>query len=303
VIWLFNFMLPLGTLGGTNSYGEFINDLGQVSGHSETSNTANADTGCPPFDPFIWQYGKMTDINPGNFGGAQGGTNFLNNQGQAVGFGTLPGELVTHPFLWSKRKLTDLYYVGNFGGALNSAFNVSEKGHAVGVASTADGSQILAVLWRNGEFTNLTTLSGDDCSEPFRINSHDQIVGISFSCQTGAQHAFLWENGAMFDLTALIPGDSGLQLLSANWINEDGVIATQALQVATGATFGVLLFPNDESEAETEVVSSTTLTHTTSTEATINTRNVAVFSDETGRLKSQFLRPFSPAMLHNKSPN
>src|SRR5580658_5827725 len=34
-IWQFGVSRPLGTLGGVQSYGEFINDRGQVSGHSE----------------------------------------------------------------------------------------------------------------------------------------------------------------------------------------------------------------------------------------------------------------------------
>jgi uncharacterized membrane protein len=91
VLWEFGYMRRLGTLGGTNSYGEFINDLGQVSGHSETSTVPNPVTQCPPFDPFIWQNGKLIDINPGNFGGAEGGTNFLSNGGYAVGYGTTLG--------------------------------------------------------------------------------------------------------------------------------------------------------------------------------------------------------------------
>jgi probable HAF family extracellular repeat protein len=250
VVWEYGFVRALGTLGGTNSYGEFINDHGQISGHSQTSNVVDPNTGCPPFDPFIWQNGKMTDINPGNFGGAEGGTNFLNDQGQAVGFGSLQGETADHPFLWSRGKLTDLYYVGNLGGPVSAAYNVNELGHVVGISTTAGGS-VLAVLWRNGEFTNLISLSadGDDCSAPYRINSRDQIVGVSFSCETGVEHAFLWESGEMVDLNTLIPADSGLELESAAWINDDGVIAVQALLTEgsnSGDSRAVLLIPSGE---------------------------------------------------------
>jgi uncharacterized membrane protein len=115
-IWQFGVSRPLGTLGGVQSYGEFINDRGQVSGHSETSTTPDPVTGCPPFDPFIWQNGKMTDINPGNFGGAIGGTNALSNGGQAVGFGYTTDELGADPFLWQKGQLTNLSTIGNLGG-------------------------------------------------------------------------------------------------------------------------------------------------------------------------------------------
>ena len=249
VIWQFGVMRRLGSLGGTDSYGEFINDLGQVSGHAQTSTTPNANTGCPPFDPFIWQDGIIKDINPGNFGGAEGGTNFLSNGGDAVGFGTQAGEIVSHPFLWKNGKTTDLNTIGSLGGATNSAFNANDFGHVVGVNSTADNSAFHAVLWRNGQFTDLSTLSGDDCSEPFRINNGEQIVGISFSCETGVSHAFIWERGEMVDLDTLIPSTAGIQLTSANWINDDGVIAAQGVLIAgsdMGASRAVLLIPDGE---------------------------------------------------------
>jgi len=302
VVWEGGFVRPLGTLGGTDSYGEFINDLGQISGHSQTSNVVNSNIGCPPFDPFIWQNGKMTDINPGNFGGAEGGTNFLNNQGQAVGFGTLPGEAEAHPFLWNRGKLTDLYNVGNLGGPLSSAINVNDVGHVVGLSTTADGA-FLAVLWRDGEFTNLMTLSadGDDCSEPYRINSLDQIVGVSFSCETGVEHAFLWEGGQMEDLNTLIPADSGLELESANWINDDGVIAAQAVLTQgdnSGDFRAVLLIPTGEWFDDTQTVkskpaSSDAMTRTPKMRSLVQTRD--------GRVNPILLRPFAPAVLVGKS--
>ena len=420
-VWEFGSPRPLGTLGGTDSYGEFINNLGQVSGHSETSNTANADTGCPPFDPFIWENGKITDINPGNFGGAEGGTNFLNNQAQAVGFGTLSGEVVSHPFLWSRGKLTDLFTVGNLGGPLNSAYNVNELGHAVGVNSNADGA-ILAVLWRNAGFTDLLSLNkdGDDCSEPFRINSWDQIVGVSFSCETGVEHAFLWENGELEDrlctricenvhstrlsgrrlfslrrppkqpilarmadkpgpslwkwrseggmmerlpqrfcppselgnprrtrvstfpqrrrlrlsnwtqppnprksnvstdsrpepedLNQLIPTDSGLELESANWISDEGVIAAQAVLTEgsdSGDSRAVLLIPSGEcdrgAQAEsTAAPKNATITSKSGDPTTGTPKKSALVKTADGRLNPTLLRPFAPAVLRSKAQN
>jgi probable HAF family extracellular repeat protein len=308
VTWQSGAMIPLGTLGGTNSYGEFINDLGQVSGHSETSTTPNAVTGCPPFDPFIWENGTMTDINPGNFGGALGGTNFLNNRGQAVGFGTLAGEVGAHAFLWSERKLTDLSNVGNLGGQLDSGLNVNERGHVVGVSSTAAGA-IIGVLWRDEELINLSTLNGDDCSQPAFINSQDQIVGSSFSCETGVSHAFLWEDNELVDLNTLIPADSGLELESADWINNDGVIAAQAVLtegINAGASRAVLLIPNGDSDSNTQAESSirrnASITSQSGTTAQSPAKKLITALTEDGRVNPMLLRPFNPAKLRSKTP-
>jgi probable HAF family extracellular repeat protein len=308
VIWQFGTMRRLGSLGGTDSYGEFINNLGQVSGHAQTSNVPNADSGCPPFDPFIWQDGIIKDINPGNFGGAEGGTNFLSNGGDAVGFGTQAGEIVSHPFLWRNGKTTDLNAIGTLGGATNSAFNANDLGHVVGVDSTADNAFVIAVLWRNGQFTDLSTLSGDDCSEPFRINSADQIVGISFSCETGASHAFVWERGEMVDLDTLIPSTAGIQLTSANWINDDGVIAAQGVLIAgtnMGATRAVLLIPTGECDPATRAAAQAAQTSAaTGPSAELASRSLsksAIVFGAAGRLDPMFFKPFSPAALLRKT--
>ena len=251
VAWEFGVMVPLGTLGGTNSYGEFINNRGQVSGHAEISNVPNPIIGCPPFDPFIWENGKMIDINPGNFGGPFGGTNFLNNHGQATGYGDT-AEPRAHPFLWDNGKITDLFTVGNLGGSYGGGLNVNEECHVVGVASLPGDASSHAVLWRESEFVDLKTLAGDGCSQPSFIDSRDRIVGVSAPCDFSTQRAFLWEDGEIVDLDMLIPADSGIQLKSADWINEHGEIAAQGVLTATGDTRAVLLIPDRDCDDDCE---------------------------------------------------
>jgi probable HAF family extracellular repeat protein len=307
-VWQFGFLQRLGTLGGSESYGEFINDLGQVSGHSQTSNTPDSNTGCPPFDPFIWENGHMTDINPGNFGGAMGGTNFLDNRGQAVGFGTTAGEASADPFLWQNGVLTNLSSVGTLGGE-GSAFNVNDRGHVVGINLTADGSAELAVLWSDGKFTNLSTLSGFDCSQPARINNRDQIVGTSFSCETGAARAFLWENGEMLDLNTLIPGNVDIELQSAGWINEEGLIAAQGV-LTTGSNMGaaraVLLIPNGPCDPGVQAARAAALKSMAAARQSATTgglRSGALLRGHDGRVNPMFLKPVSPAVLRSQIQN
>jgi probable HAF family extracellular repeat protein len=303
-IWEFGVSHRLGTLGGVQSYGEFINDRGQISGHAETSTATNPVTGCPPYDPFVWQAGKMTDMNPGNFGGAAGGTNFLSNGGYAVGYGTTAGEASFDPFLWHEGKATNLNTIGSLGGA-GSGFNVNDIGHAVGVNVTPDGSVEHAVLWRDDTFTDLLTLPAYDCSEAFRINNHDQIVGFAFSCETGASSAFIWEDGEMVDLNALIPADSGLQLLEANWINGDGVISAQAVLTAggnSGDSRAVLLIPAgicDPSDLTSPPVRAAVGAPQARAAAAV-TAGAAILRTADGRIDPMWMRPVSSAQLRRK---
>jgi probable HAF family extracellular repeat protein len=301
-IWQFGVVRPLGTLGGVQSYGEFINDLGQVSGHSETSATPDPTTGCPPFDPFIWQNGKMTDINPGNFGGAIGGTNALSNGGQAVGFGYTADEAGADPFLWDKGKLTNLSTIGSLGG-IGSALSVNDYAHVVGFDYTPDLALHYAVLWREGTFTNLGTLSGYDCSYPFRINNHDQIVGFVSSCETGAVSAFIWEDGEMVDLNALIPADSGLQVQYPTWIDEEGVISAQGVLTAgasTGDTRALLLIPVGACDpAELSAAVKALSARTPAAVPAGVTAEPVSLRDPNGRIDPRWLRPLSPAQLRS----
>jgi probable HAF family extracellular repeat protein len=300
VAWVFGLTVPLGTLGGTNSYGEFVNNLGQVSGHSETSNVPDPNTGCPPFDPFIWGNGKMTDINPGNFGGPFGGTNFLNNQGDVVGYGaTATG---SNAFLWSRGRLTNLSKIGSLGNTSDGGLNVNELGHVVGVSATPTGA-ILGVLWRGQEFINLMSFTayGEDCSQLVRINSRDQIVGESYNCETSTSHAALWENNELVDLNTLIPSDSGIMLTSANWINEHGVIAAQGVLTSgsnSGATRAVLLIPNGDCDEGRLVTSSSPAQESAKAQ-----RSSPFYRTADGRVNPMFLRPFSVEMMRRKAQN
>ncbi len=86
-----------------------------------------------------------------------------------------------------------------------------------------------AVLWKNGDVTDLGTLHGDRFSNAYAINSQGQVVGESCpqSCENHLHdRAVLWENGSIFELNSLITNrHSGLKLTIAFAINDRGEIA------------------------------------------------------------------------------
>jgi probable HAF family extracellular repeat protein len=214
----------LGTLGGPDAQAFLVNNQGQVIGLSYTNSTPNPDTGFPTIHPFLWHEGEMKDLGTlGGFGTlfSTVSVNGLNNRGQAIGLSPLTGDQIAHPFLWDDGKLIDL--TAQSGGLIVTANALNDAGEIVGNAVFPNGASD-AYLWKDGAVTDLGTLAGDCGSEPFAINSRGQVVGQSFSCVSNAVRTFLWENGSIVDLNALIPPNSGWQLVEAFAINDRGEI-------------------------------------------------------------------------------
>jgi probable HAF family extracellular repeat protein len=227
VLWHDGKAQDLGTLGGPDAFGIFVNDGGQVAGTSYTSSIPNPTTGVPTLDPFFWDDGKMIDL--GSFGGTVGFPQALNNRGQVAGFMNLPGDVNAHPFLWHGGKLTDL---GTFGGNNGTAWWMNDAGEVIGEADypIACGAECghpqvyRPFLWRKGVMTDLGAVPGDRCGFAYGINSRTQVVGSSGHCLGGVD-AFLWERGAIYNLNDLIPANSPLHLVFGLSINDRGEIA------------------------------------------------------------------------------
>jgi len=241
-LWQNGKMRDLHTLGGPDSFAQFVNNNGQVAGVSYTSDTPDPNTGLPPLDPFIWENGKgMKDL--GNFGGTNdflGPFLFgLNNGGEVTGTMALTGDQIYHAFLWDGKKLIDLNTSsGGLGGNFSFAQGFNDAGQVVGIASLAGDQLFHAFVWQNGVMTDLGTLHGDPCSEAQSINSSGQVVGASQSAAGGCNfytRAFLWENGGpSVDLNNLVPPGSGLFLLNGAWINDKGEITGRGAPTGCG---------------------------------------------------------------------
>ena len=249
-LWQNGVMRDLGTLGGTNSAGVFVNEAGEVAGWSDTSSMPDPITGAPPNHAFLWKDGKMRDL--GTIGGTQiTDLTALNERGEVAGEMTLADEQQTHAFLWDGKKLIDL---GTFGGdhsganGLNNAGEVTGyKHYAMSCPEAGAGPIVHAYLWRNGVTTDLGTVTGinplDGGSTGWSINSKTQIVGIAASCDGSIVDAFLWDNGGpMIDLNTLIPAESAMHLFWATNINNRGEIAGLG-SLPNGDTHAFLLIP------------------------------------------------------------
>ena len=177
-------IVDLGTLGGTRTIPNALNNLGEAVGVSTTA----ADTE----HAFLWRDGVLIDINPG--GGRVGWPGALNDVGLIAG-GASGGQMP----MWRHETFTGFVSVPRteFG---SWPVRVSESGDVV---LNAEGHEWPdAYLVRDGNSIKLGGLH----SWANDMNAHEQVVGAYSVKYIGdlayENHAFLWEDGVLKDLAS-----------------------------------------------------------------------------------------------------
>ena len=158
----------LGTLGGTYSSARGINHSGLVVGEASLTNE--------DVHAFSYSGTMMSDL--GTLGGTYSTASDVNSNGQVIGYSSLTGDQQYDAFVFSAGTMTDLGVLP--GGNTSYPFAINNLGQIVGYSSVSDGS-LHAVLWQNGQVTDLNTLvptnSGWVLSYAQFINDAGRIVG------------------------------------------------------------------------------------------------------------------------------
>jgi probable HAF family extracellular repeat protein len=257
-------LIDLGTLGGSETFADSINDLGQVVGTSRLANDSDTHA-------FFYANGVIQDISPLNSGdiragrlglndlgyiasgvmvgdayypaiyhtqGAQittlgslgcgsgftGVATALNDSGLTVGYSYLSLGGPRHAFAYRNGSMSDLGSLGGYSGALA----VNSSGVAVGFASDTPGGFGRAVVWANN---SILDISNGFESEARDINDFGQVVGQATS-PIGTHQAFLWNNGATENL-GLLPTGRNSEAYSIN--NQGDIVGTA--DVVSSITF------------------------------------------------------------------
>ena len=219
-----------GTLSGLpNSYGNGINDVGQITG----SATVVRPPACSGFQSHAFRTlpngPRSTADDLGTLG--NGGCGFsdgysINASGQVAGYST--SVLSPQTVLLATPGMAD-QDLGGLGGAFRTAYGINNAGQVVGASEfTTVGSLFnhdnAFLVSPPSSMQDVGTLGGS-YSSAYGINNASQIVGSSTTAGDTASHAFLYQNGAIYDLNTLIPAGTGWVLESAFAINDFGQIA------------------------------------------------------------------------------
>jgi probable HAF family extracellular repeat protein len=216
-----------------------INDAGHIV-------ATNSDYYANPANCYLLREGIWSQITP-NSSYPNIIEVHLNNHDQVVGqmrYGSWNPDYMSLPqraFYWDESDgIRDL---GTLGGTRSAATDISDAGDIVGWADTSAGI-IHAFLYRNQGMVDLGTLGGA-YSEACNINANDQIVGMSETSATGTYHGFIYDDGAMRDINDLVDDRGGFTIVALYAINDSGLIAGYATDLA-GQAHGVLLMPVPE---------------------------------------------------------
>jgi len=220
-------LFDLGTLGGTASAGNTINNRGWVMGNANLPGDTTTHA-------TLWRFGQKFDL--GTLGGPNSSVAWpvKNNNGLISGIAETAnldplGETwscrfffprrTRHQclgFVWQDGVMTALPTLGGNNGYAAGANN---RGQVAGWAETTfhdptcNPPQVLQfepVVYgpKNGQIQPLPTLFGDPDGAATAINDRGQVVGISGICANAvgglsAKHALLWNDGVPTDLGSL----------------------------------------------------------------------------------------------------
>jgi probable HAF family extracellular repeat protein len=198
----------VGTLADTTSSGAALNFLNEVVGSSATADGLSR--------AFIRSYAsnfQLKDLGVLVGGNETFGTG-LNDQGFAVGYGTIAGGQY-RGFMYTNgptlRELAPL----TPGFSESRAFGINISNLVVG-ASYA-GTNVQATLWSADETQGLGFLPGGSYSVAHAINRFGRVVGVANTTvgSITVNRAFMWEGGELIDLGTL-PGGVSSEALGVN---------------------------------------------------------------------------------------
>ena len=217
----------LGTLGGSTSYANGINNAGQIVGQSIT--VQDLYNPIPYYRATLWEGTTITDL-----GGAGNNVAYdINNTGLVAGARYY--KTYTPAYVWGVGELNRL-------GVWSEAYDINDSGMAVGYSlnsnssspNTSDG-KYHAALWNGATITDLGTLGSQ--SMAYGINNAGQVVGYLATPNIASTHSTLWDgNGS----SATDLGNLGGAYSFAYDINEVGQVVGSSTTFGNTATHATL---------------------------------------------------------------
>ena len=171
-----------------------LNTVGRSLEPTQSLTAKRPEARCNKHCPFDGQY-RITDL--GSLGGTASFAYSINNHGTVVGLSRTQGDTETHPFVFLKNEMADIFpkietpeHINNFGQVVG---NLTSGGLSIPAAYNLkiDRTKLLGTL--GGATASGSTGTALD------NNDNGQIVGYSYLDSIN-KHAFLYDRGTMRDI-------------------------------------------------------------------------------------------------------
>lgn len=178
-------LIDLGTLGGSYSGANDVNDHGHVVGWSWSDIQAET--------PFIWRGGELNELDSLPIADFPGGSaNAINNHGVIVGESNGEEYGIEYAVRWNLQG--DIQRLGSIGGTSSAAYDINDSGVIVGKAQIESG-EFHAFIHANGQMRDLNDFlppnSGWTLFTAHAISSDGRIVG--YGVLNGESRGFVLE--------------------------------------------------------------------------------------------------------------
>jgi probable HAF family extracellular repeat protein len=181
-----NGMTDLGTLGGTCTIAEGLNNNGTVVGAYVNDNQIE--------HGFLWENGSIHDLG-GTLGGDDTVAVGINDHGVIAGWAYLAGNTTFHAALWRQvADITDLGALGEGQCSFASSINVTSEVVGASLSGCTFDANTSAFLWARGSIVDLNTLIPAGSALHLQwargINDRGEIAGTGLDAALNV-HAFV----------------------------------------------------------------------------------------------------------------
>ena len=223
--------------GRMTDLGSLGGDLSFANGISQSGSLVVGDsaTSIGSLHAFLYRAGRLRDL--GTLGGDFATAAAVNDSGQIVGGSSLAGELTAHAFLISGSRMKDIN-PGIPGGVISRASAINQNGR-VALFEFNDQSAPIPFVYQGGRFTKIKLPAGDAYAIPMSINDSGAVVGISGDVN-GPLRVFLSRGSVTLDLNTVLPD---LCFFCSLGINDNGQIAGSTLDLVSFVGQAVVLTP------------------------------------------------------------
>jgi probable HAF family extracellular repeat protein len=237
-LWHDGKVIDLGNLGGTMSFGQCMNNHGEIIGQSNLAGDLETHA-------FVWRQGNMDDL--GTLGGPISEAIWINDSGDIAGSADLSEPGIHDAVVWRNGRIKDLGTVD--GDACSRGRAINSSGVVVGGSS--DCSNFLhAFVWQEGgRMRDLNKLipagSGLQLTNAININDRGEILAKSVAL--GVQPI---DDEDLGHIVLLIPCDTGAGCSSEMFENTEDPPSSSTLRGAPAETRRSRPVTARESDAE-----------------------------------------------------